>query len=210
MRNIGKLVSLALLVAVTPLLSTCDKAEPTPPKSHVSPAYGSPNEAWSRLLRALWPTLYVRADPVPVPKPTPGPDTDGLKGPGEVEPKPSIHRPRAEQHSASTRHRRDAESHKAGHTQHRKACECRIGRRGRTAVLDVQHSRAGAAQVAQIADRGISVPTRNPKRLTAVSASAQRATAQIPEAGTAHPSAEWIAWRPNQNPNELVASRRSI
>src|SRR5262245_54462365 len=63
MRNIGKLVSLALLVAVTPLLSTCDKAEPTPPESHVSSTYGSPNEAWSRLLRTLWPTLYGRAEP---------------------------------------------------------------------------------------------------------------------------------------------------
>jgi hypothetical protein len=148
MRNIGKLVSLALLVAVTPLLSTCDKAEPTPPKSHVSPTYGSPNEAWSRLLRTLWPRLYARAEPVPKSTPAPGTDaTDAsavnpgdLKGPRHVEPKPSIQhrRPRAEQHPASTRHRRHAEGHKAGHTQHRKACECRISRRGRTAVLDVQ------------------------------------------------------------------------
>jgi hypothetical protein len=35
-------------------------------------------------------------------------------------------------------------------------------------------------------------------------------TAQIPEAGGDHPSAEWIAWRPSQNPNELMASSRSI
>ena len=66
MRNIGKLVSLALLVAVTPLLSTCDKAEPTPLKSHVSPTYGSPNEAWARLLRTLWPTQYGEPIPLPV------------------------------------------------------------------------------------------------------------------------------------------------
>src|SRR5215470_455958 len=106
MRNIGKLVSLALVVAVTPLLSTCDKAEPTPPKSHVSPTYGSPNEAWSRLLRTLWPTLYVRAAPVAKSTTATGADaTDAsaanpgdLKGPRDVEPKPSIQhrRPRAE------------------------------------------------------------------------------------------------------------------
>jgi hypothetical protein len=33
MRNIGKLVSLALLVAVAPLLLTCDKAKQAQPKS---------------------------------------------------------------------------------------------------------------------------------------------------------------------------------
>jgi hypothetical protein len=166
MRNIGKLVSLALLVAVTPLLSTCDKAEQTPPKSHVSPTYGSPNEAWSRLLRTLWPRLYARAEPVPKSTPAPGTDaTDAsavnpgdLKGPRDVEPKPSIQhrRPRAEQHPASTRHRRDAESQKAGHTQHRKACECRVGRRGRTAVIDEQQSPA---------------PSQNPNGLMASSRS---------------------------------------
>ena len=126
MRNIGKLVGLALLVAVTPLLSTCNKAEQTPPKSHVSPMYGSPNDAWSRLLRTLWPRLYVRA--APVAKSTTASDLKGPKkehnaydawGTRDVEPKPSIQRrrPRAEQHPASTRHRRDAERQKAGHTQ---------------------------------------------------------------------------------------------
>src|SRR5262245_35774369 len=231
MRNIAKLVSLALLVAVTPPLSACNKAEPTPPKSYTSPTSGAPNEAWSRLLRMLWPRLYAQAEPVAKPRTATGDDaTDDSAKPGElkgpkkahnptdawnardVEPKHSVQhrRPRAGQHPASARHRRDAESHKAG--QHPKACECRVGRRGRTAVIDEQQSRPGAAQVAQIADRG--VPTGNPKQLTgareSASASARRAAAQIPEGGGAHPSAESIAWRPSQNPNELIASSQSI
>src|SRR6516165_1639607 len=61
MRSIGKLVSLALVVAVAPLLSTCNKAEQEQPKSHVSP-----NEAWSRLQRTLWPTQYGQPIPLPV------------------------------------------------------------------------------------------------------------------------------------------------
>ena len=56
MRNIGKLVSLALVVAVAPLLSACNKAEQAQPKSYVSL-----NEAWSWLQRTLWPP--TRADP---------------------------------------------------------------------------------------------------------------------------------------------------
>src|SRR5262249_35903434 len=98
MRNIAKLVSLALLVAVTPLLSTCDKAEPTPPKSHVSPTYGSPNEAWSRLLRTLWPTLYVRAEPGATPKNEH--DAAGAEKGRDVESERSGERrgPRAEHH----------------------------------------------------------------------------------------------------------------
>jgi hypothetical protein len=180
MRNIGKLVSLALLVVVTPLLSTCDKAEPTPPKSHVSPTYGSPNEAWSRLLRTLWPTLYVRAEPGAKSTTATGADAtdasaakpDYVNGPKDehdaagagkgrdVESERSGERrgPRAEHHPAATRHHREAVPHGRARAQHRKAREPKIGGRGRTAVLDVQHSRASAAPVAEIADRGIGVP----------------------------------------------------
>jgi len=89
MRNIGKLGGLALVVAVAPLFSTCNQAEQAQPKSYVSP-----NEAWSRLQRTLWPTPYVQAIPVPVAmlipqpaptQPTPAPPTPApsfdLKGP---------------------------------------------------------------------------------------------------------------------------------
>ena len=61
MRNIGKRGGLALVVAVAPLFSMCNQAEQAQPKSYVSP-----NEAWSRLQRTLWPTPYVQAIPVPV------------------------------------------------------------------------------------------------------------------------------------------------
>src|SRR5262245_31901237 len=144
MRNIGKLFSLALLVAVTPLLSTCDKAEPTPLKSHVSPTYGSPNEAWARLLRTLWPTQYGEPIPLPVARRpsaaeaydyNPGyskdlkdlhsaadaPDTRDVK----AEPSVQRHRPRAERHRAGaghpgTRHDRDAARRGPGYAQYRK------------------------------------------------------------------------------------------
>src|SRR6476660_5588909 len=135
MRNIGKLVSLALLVAVTPLLSTCDKAEPTPPKSHVSPTYGSPNEAWSRLLRTLWPTLYVRAEPGAkstaatdagaakpdyVNEPKNEHDAAGAGKGRDVESERSGERrgPGAEHHPAATRHHREAVRHGRAHVQH--------------------------------------------------------------------------------------------
>ena len=58
MRNIGKRGGLALVVAVAPLFSTCNQAEQAQPKSY----YVSPNEAWSRLQRTLWPTPYVQAN----------------------------------------------------------------------------------------------------------------------------------------------------
>jgi len=57
MRNIGKRGGLALVVAVAPLFSMCNQAEQAQPKSYVSP-----NEAWSRLQRTLWPTPYVQAN----------------------------------------------------------------------------------------------------------------------------------------------------
>jgi hypothetical protein len=163
MRNIGKLVSLALLVAVAPLLATCNKAEQEQPKSYVSP-----NEAWSRLHRTLWPTQYGEPIPLPVARSTTATHDaidDGAANPGYLEGPKKEHtaadarersaqrrRSRAEHHPASTRHRREAVQHGPGRAQHRKA---RDDRRGRTAVLDVQRSRADAAQVAQIADRGI-------------------------------------------------------
>ena len=147
MRNIGKLVSLALLVAVTPLLSTCDKAEPTPLKSHVSPTYGSPNEAWARLLRTLWPTQYGEPIPLPVarrPSATEAYDYSAAN-PGhskdlkdlynaadardardvKAEPSAQRHPPRAECHRAGTghagtRHGRDAARRGSGYAQYRK------------------------------------------------------------------------------------------
>src|SRR5262245_66099788 len=61
MRNVAKLLSLALVVAVAPLLSACNNSEPTQAKSQASP-----NEAWSRLHRTLWPTQYGQPIPLPV------------------------------------------------------------------------------------------------------------------------------------------------
>ena len=47
------------------------------------------------------------------------------------------------------------------HAQHRKARRPRIGRRGRAAVLDVQPSRAGAAQVVRVTERGVVAATED-------------------------------------------------
>jgi hypothetical protein len=138
MRNIGKLVSLALLVAVTPLLSTCDKAEPTPPKSHVS--RGSPNEACSRLLTTLWPTLYVRAEPGARPKNEHDAPGAGKGRDGESERSGERRGPRAEDHPADTRDHKEAVTQGRARAQHRKAREPKIGGRGRTALIDVQKS----------------------------------------------------------------------
>src|SRR5215831_955936 len=117
MRNIGKLVSLALIVAVAPLLSTCNKAEQEQAKSYVSP-----NEAWSRLHRTLWPTQYGQPIPLPVAKrPTATDAFDYSDDPKDLkdlynaadardardvkaERSAQRHRPRAERHRAGTRH----------------------------------------------------------------------------------------------------------
>ena len=139
MCNIGKLVSLALLVAVAPLLATCNKAEQEQPKSYVSP-----NEAWSRLHRTLWPTQYGEPIPLPVarrPSATeaydynPGYSKDlkdlynaaDARDAGDVKAEPSAqrHRPRAERHRAGTghagtRHGRDAARRGSGYAQYRK------------------------------------------------------------------------------------------
>ena len=142
MCNIGKLVSLALLVAVAPLLATCNKAEQEQPKSYVSP-----NEAWSRLHRTLWPTQYGEPIPLPVarrPSATeaydysaanPGHSKDlkdlynaaDARDAGDVKAEPSAqrHRPRAERHRAGaghpgTRHGRDAARRGPGYAQYRK------------------------------------------------------------------------------------------
>ena len=139
MRNIGKLVSLALVVAVAPLLATCNKAEQEQPKSYVSP-----NEAWSRLHRTLWPTQYGEPIPLPVarrPSATeaydynPGYSKDlkdlynaaDARDAREVKAEPSAqrHRPRAERHRAGTghagtRHGRDAARRGSGYAQYRK------------------------------------------------------------------------------------------
>jgi hypothetical protein len=139
MRNIGKLVGLALVVAVAPLLATCNKAEQEQPKSYVSP-----NEAWSRLHRTLWPTQYGEPIPVPVarrPSATeaydynPGYSKDlkdlynaaDARDARDVKAEPSAqrHRPRAERHRAGTghagtRHGRDAARRGSGYAQYRK------------------------------------------------------------------------------------------
>ena len=118
MCNIGKLVSLALLVAVAPLLATCNKAEQEQPKSYVSP-----NEAWSRLHRTLWPTQYGEPIPLPVARRpsaaeaydyNPGYSKDlkdlynaaDARDARDVKPEPSAqrHRPRAGRHRAGTGH----------------------------------------------------------------------------------------------------------
>ena len=139
MCNIGKLVSLALLVAVAPLLATCNKAEQEQPKSYVSP-----NEAWSRLHRTLWPTQYGEPIPLPVARRpsaaeaydyNPGYSKDlkdlynaaDARDARDVKPEPSAqrHRPRAGRHRAGTGHAgtrqgRDAARHGAGFAQYRK------------------------------------------------------------------------------------------
>ena len=131
MRNIGKLGGLALVVAVAPLFSTCNQAEQAQPKSYVLP-----NEAWSWLHRTLWPTLYVRANPLPVARPTTATHDaidHGAANPGYLEGPKKEHTaddardarehsaPRAEHHPASTRHRREAVQHGPKRAQHRKA-----------------------------------------------------------------------------------------
>jgi len=139
MCNIGKLVSLALLVAVAPLLATCNKAEQEQPKSYVSP-----NEAWSRLHRTLWPTQYGEPIPLPVARRpsaaeaydyNPGYSKDlkdlynaaDARDARHVKPEPSAqrHRPRAGRHRAGTGHAgtrqgRDAARHGSGFAQYRK------------------------------------------------------------------------------------------
>jgi hypothetical protein len=139
MRNIGKLVGLALVVAVALLLATCNKAEQEQPKSYVSP-----NEAWSRLHRTLWPTQYGEPIPLPVarrPSATeaydynPGYSKDlkdlynaaDARDARDVKAEPSAqrHRPRAERHRAGTghagtRHGRDAARRGSGYAQCRK------------------------------------------------------------------------------------------
>jgi hypothetical protein len=142
MRDIGKLVSLALIVAVAPLLATCNKVEQEQPKSYVSP-----NEAWSRLHRTLWPTQYGQRIPLPVARRPSATDAFDYSAanPGyskdlkdlynavdardardvKVERSVQRHRPRAERHRAGTwhagtRHGRDAARHGSGYAQYRK------------------------------------------------------------------------------------------
>jgi hypothetical protein len=137
MRNIAKLVSLALVVAAAPLLSACNNSEPTQAKSQASP-----NEAWSRLHRTLWPTQHGQPIPLPVARrPTATEAFDySAANPGyskdlkdlhnaaeawaarEAEPEPSAQRrrPRAEHPPAGARHRRAAVRHRPGNAQYRK------------------------------------------------------------------------------------------
>jgi hypothetical protein len=142
MRNIAKLVSLALVVAVAPLLSTCNQAEQEHAKSHASP-----NEAWSRLHRTLWPTQYGQPIPLPVarrPSATeafdysaanPGYSKDlkdlynaaDARDARDVKAERSVqrYRPRAERHRAGPRHAgtrqgRDAARRGSGYAQYRK------------------------------------------------------------------------------------------
>jgi len=137
MRNVTKLLSLALVVAVAPLLSACNNSEPTQAKSQASP-----NEAWSRLHRTLWPTQYGQPIPLPVARrPTATEAFDySAANPGyskdlkdlynaanawaarDAEPEQSVQRrrPRAERHHAGARHRRDAVRHRPGNAQYRK------------------------------------------------------------------------------------------
>jgi hypothetical protein len=139
MRNIAKLVSLALVVAAAPLLSACNNSEPAQAKSQASP-----NDAWSRLHRTLWPTQY--GQPIPLPaarRPTATEAFDYSAGYSKdlkdlynaadardardvkVERSVQRHRPRAERHragtgDAGTRHGRDAARHRSGYAQYRK------------------------------------------------------------------------------------------
>src|SRR5262245_21402396 len=133
MRNVAKLLSLALVVAVAPLLSACNNSEPTQAKSQASP-----NEAWSRLHRTLWPTQYGQPIPLPVarrPSATEAFDysagypndlkdlynaADARGARDEAEPSAQRRRPRAECHHAGTRHRGAAVRHGSGQAQYRK------------------------------------------------------------------------------------------
>jgi hypothetical protein len=138
MHNIAKLVSLALMVAVAPLLSACNNSEQAQAKSHVSP-----NEAWSALHRTLWPTLYGQKIPLPAARRTRATDAfDYSDDPKDLkdlynaadardardvkaERSAQRHRPRAERHRAGTRHAgsrpgRDAARRGSAYAQYRK------------------------------------------------------------------------------------------
>src|SRR5262245_21808142 len=138
MRNVAKLLSLALVVAVAPLLSACNNSEPTQAKSQASP-----NEAWSRLHRTLWPTQYGQPIPLPVAKrPTATDAFDFSDDPKDLkdlynaadardardvkaERSAQCHRPRTERHRAGTRpagtrQGRDAARRGSGYAQYRK------------------------------------------------------------------------------------------
>jgi|SRR5262249_20335207 len=100
MRTIGN--GVVLIVAVAPLLSTCDKAEQAQPNASVSA-----NEGWSWLHRTLWPMRYVDASAALDANPS-YPNTDNAWAARKTERSGQRRRHRAEQVPAGAPHCRDA------------------------------------------------------------------------------------------------------